>query len=132
MIMAVSLVFTTSCSQKEPQLGVDPVKKVIEAMTLEEKAMLLVGTGMFIEIPDSILNTMSQGPGGPGGSGSGGHGGTAGSAGPEGFNPFMPGQGVQVDSAYKAMVDRIRKFVPGASGRTAEIPRLGISDNGTG
>jgi len=29
-----------------PKLGKDPVKKVIAAMTLEEKASLVVGTGM--------------------------------------------------------------------------------------
>ncbi len=32
-------------------------------MTLEEKAMLVTGTGMFFEIPDSVLAAMSGGPG---------------------------------------------------------------------
>lgn len=35
-----------SCSQKgTPQLGLDPIDKVIEAMSLEEKARILIGTG---------------------------------------------------------------------------------------
>lgn len=35
-----------SCSEKTPQLGKDSIDKVIEAMTLEEKVLLLIGKGM--------------------------------------------------------------------------------------
>jgi beta-glucosidase len=35
-----------SYAQTAPQLGKDPVKKVVAAMTLEEKATLVVGGGM--------------------------------------------------------------------------------------
>lgn len=33
-------------AQETPQLGIDPIEKVIESMTTEEKAHMLVGTGM--------------------------------------------------------------------------------------
>jgi beta-glucosidase len=108
LILAVSLICITACTKKEPQLGISPVKKVVAAMTLEEKAMLVTGTGMAMA-------------GGPGGAGE-----PEGPGGPGGVNPFQPGGELQGDSAYQAMVERIRKFVPGSAGRTAEIPRLGI------
>lgn len=106
-LMVLPLICFYACIQGKsgsvPQLGKDPVKKVIAAMTLEEKAILVVGTGMFMEIPDSILALF-----------------------PEGENPFARRQDQDVDSAYKAMVEKIRKLVPGAAGRTPEISRLGI------
>lgn len=37
---------TASCGDKTPKLGKSPVDEVIAAMTLEEKAHLVVGTGM--------------------------------------------------------------------------------------
>jgi beta-glucosidase len=136
-ILAGSIIFLTACSKKEPQLGIDSIKKVIAAMTLKEKAELVTGTGMFFEIPDSILAGMSQdsdnpggpgtgAPGGPGEPGTGAPGDTGRRRAPGGSNPFMRQQEVPGDSAYQAMVERIRKYVPGAAGRTAEIPRLGI------
>lgn len=43
----------TSCTQKTPQLGTDPIDKVIAAMTLEEKANFVVGTErMKVTPPD--------------------------------------------------------------------------------
>ena len=33
-------------SQTLPQLGKDPIEKIVAAMTAEEKVSLLVGTGM--------------------------------------------------------------------------------------
>jgi beta-glucosidase len=51
-----------SClAQTNPQLGKDPVAKVIAAMTLEEKANLVVGMGMRFGAP---ANPPSQMPGG--------------------------------------------------------------------
>lgn len=44
-ILAPAL-FLTACTPKTPQLGKASVDKVIAAMTLEEKALLVVGTGM--------------------------------------------------------------------------------------
>lgn len=43
---ALSLAFMTACGPKAPQLGKASVDDVIAAMTLEEKAHLIVGTGM--------------------------------------------------------------------------------------
>jgi len=54
-----------------PKLGKDPVKKVIAAMTLEEKAALVVGTGMRMPggpppspdgKPSAFLHSCSFGP----------------------------------------------------------------------
>jgi len=98
-VLAVSIICFTACTKTEPQLGKSSVKRVIAAMTLEEKAMLVVGTGSSFELsplPDSVMAR------------------------------FPRREEPEMDSAYKAMVDKIRQFVPGAAGRTAEISRLGI------
>ncbi len=55
LIVSISLIlilFVQSIpAQTAPQLGKDDVKKVIAAMTVEEKALLLVGMGMNVGIP---------------------------------------------------------------------------------
>jgi len=71
-------------------------------MTLQEKARLLVGTGMFFELPDSILKRM-----------------------PGGRNPFA--QAPDADTTYNMMINKVRKLVPGAAGTTAELSRIGIT-----
>jgi beta-glucosidase len=43
LVAGISLV---QCTKKTPQLGKDPVDKIIAAMTLEEKAYYVTGTGM--------------------------------------------------------------------------------------
>jgi beta-glucosidase len=40
------MIFTQCAGEKPPQLGKDPISKVISAMTLEEKAYFVTGTGM--------------------------------------------------------------------------------------
>ena len=45
-IMAAGCIMLASCGEKTPQLGKASIDDVIAAMTLEEKAHLIVGTGM--------------------------------------------------------------------------------------
>ena len=87
-------------AQRVPQLGKSPVKEVIGAMTLQEKARILVGTGWIIDIPDSTLKKMG------------------------GVNPFIPKPGP--DTSYSAMLNKVQKILPGAAGTTSELFRLGI------
>jgi beta-glucosidase len=103
LILVLSAISLNSAqAQKVPQLGKSSIKEVIGAMTLEEKARMLVGTGYFIyiEIPDSTLKKMG------------------------GINPFVlkPGS----DTSYWAMIKKVQRLVPGTSGTTAELSRLGI------
>ncbi|HVN57673.1 MAG TPA: glycoside hydrolase family 3 C-terminal domain-containing protein [Bacteroidales bacterium] len=50
MLILSALIIRVARPQNLPRLGKDPVSKVIAAMTLEEKASLVVGTGM--KMPD--------------------------------------------------------------------------------
>lgn len=74
-------------------------EEIIAKMTLQQKAELLIGTGMYFELPDSIKAKM-----------------------PPGF-----GGGPVEETDYTRMVDKIRKYVPGAAGNTVEYPALGIT-----
>ncbi len=55
LITALLLVLLLSCGQKELKLSPRTVKKVVEAMTVEEKVKLLVGAGMAAGIGDSAV-----------------------------------------------------------------------------
>jgi len=105
--IALSVMFLNGCvnsARRIPQLGKDPVKKVVAAMSLEEKAQIVVGTGMYFEVPDSIRSHI-----------------------PENVRSMFNQKVPEGDSAYAAMVERIRKLVPGAAGRSAALSRYGIS-----
>ena len=76
------------------------VNKLIDEMTLKQKAQLLIGTGMYFEFPDSIAKK---------------------------FAGMMPKMIDPNDSTYSAMVEHIRKYVPGAAGNTSMFEKLGIT-----
>ena len=84
-----------------PKLGKDPVKKVIAAMTLEEKAALVVGTGMRM-------------PGGPPPSAN---------ANPAGNAPVTPPPA----APSGPMIGETQSLVAGAAGTTFTLQRLGIT-----
>ena len=69
-------------------------------MTLDQKAQLVIGTGMFFEMPDSLQKLM-----------------------PPGFGGDVNSK----DPVYNAMVKKIRKYLPGAAGFSSEFPELGIA-----
>ncbi|MCX6254446.1 MAG: glycoside hydrolase family 3 C-terminal domain-containing protein [Bacteroidia bacterium] len=97
-VLCVSfLVAGTPQNTSTPKLGKDPVKKVIAAMTLEEKAALVVGTGMRM-------------PGGPPPSAS---------ANPSVNPPVNPPSGL--------VIGQTESLVAGASGTSFALPRLGIT-----
>ncbi len=106
-VLITAGILMCSCRKKAedtPKLSKLSITDVVAAMTLEDKALMICGTGM--DIPPSLLANL-----------------------PEGDNPFgaLTGEKKEPDPEYDAMVERIKKFVPGAAGRTAEIPRLGIT-----
>ena len=76
------------------------INGIISKMTLDQKAQLVIGTGMFFEMPDSIRAKM-----------------------PPGFG----GDVNTKDPVYNEMVKRIRKYLPGAGGVSSEFPELGIA-----
>jgi len=99
-ILAVQIFISGSVvklkAQNLPQLGKSSVKEIIAAMTLEEKARIVVGTGMSFEIPDSILKNF-----------------------PGGKNPFDNNSGTTVVGSSKNIVN-------GCAGTTGGVDRFGI------
>ncbi|MDR1646377.1 MAG: beta-glucosidase [Tannerellaceae bacterium] len=59
-ILFMGLLGIQACTQGVPQLGKAPVKKVVEAMTAEEKVSLLVGTGMALPGVDGNSAVVGQ------------------------------------------------------------------------
>ncbi len=73
------------------------IKDIISTLTLEEKAQYLVGTGMFMNLPDSLRRQFGQ------------------------------GNEAEEDTTYTHKVDRVRTYLPGAAGFTAEFPDKGVT-----
>ncbi len=98
---ALNMLYFTSFakSPEKPGNKEKEVQKIITKLTLQQKAELVIGTGMYFELPDSIKAKMPPGFGG------------------------APAE--QTD--YTRMVDKIRKYVPGAAGNTVEYPELGVT-----
>jgi len=76
------------------------IQDIVAKMSLDQKAQLVIGTGMFFELPDSIKKKM-----------------------PKGFG----GEVESKDPAFVQMVKEIRKYLPGAAGVSAEFKDLGIA-----
>ena len=98
LVMSIAI-FISGISQNAvaPKLGKDPVKKVIAAMTLEEKAALVVGTGMRM-------------PGGP----------------PPSSNAKSPANPPSNPPAGP-VIGQTKTLVDGAAGTSYALPRLGIT-----
>ena len=95
LLIALLLIFGAAKAQNQAK-----IQSILSKMTLDQKAQLVVGTGMFFELPDSIKKKM-----------------------PPGFNGEIDSK----DTSYVAMVKKIRKYLPGAAGVTSEFPLLGIA-----
>ncbi len=99
LVIAGFLLATNPGNATASKKGQDKIDKIASSMSLRQKAQLLIGTGMFFEMPDSIRQML-----------------------PPMLNPQKSD-----DAAYNAMVDKVRQFVPGAAGTTAEFEKLGIT-----
>jgi len=99
IVTALTFLATQTHAQDAPQLGKSPVKDVVSAMTLEEKARLVVGMGFRFQSPTPRRDTGAN------------------AQRDTTRRPQIP----PVDPA-----DNIPEKVPGAAGRTHAIPRLGI------
>ncbi|MEZ5071583.1 MAG: glycoside hydrolase family 3 C-terminal domain-containing protein [Bacteroidales bacterium] len=123
----------------------DDIKKIVEQMTLEQKAQLLVGTGMSFAGFGPPAGA-GNGPGGPGGAPAGmgnppdgappmgapgappssGPGGGDGPGAMGGLSSMFGGPRLD-DPVYNEMSARVKTYLPGAAGFTAEYPELGIT-----
>ena len=92
------LISGNSQTTNTPKLGKDPVKKVIAAMTLEEKAALVVGTGMRMPGPPPPAADASKPP-----------------ANAPAITPSGP------------VIGQTQTLVAGAAGTSFVLPRLGIT-----
>ncbi|WP_291857286.1 glycoside hydrolase family 3 N-terminal domain-containing protein [Marinilabilia sp.] len=72
-------------------------EEIVDSMTLEQKARLVIGTGMVFELPDGVEA------------------------------PFEDPLKAYSDTTYAQMVKKIREVLPGAAGFTAEFPEMGIT-----
>lgn len=103
-----ALIVLPAISQNVPKLGKNPLSKVIAAMTLEEKASLVVGTGM--RMPGPPPSNRQQG------------------------NPPDQKQGPPSNNQQQGpppmqqgpVIGETKVLVDGAAGTTIAIPRLGI------
>ncbi|MEI6275708.1 MAG: glycoside hydrolase family 3 N-terminal domain-containing protein [Prolixibacteraceae bacterium] len=100
LLSAFNLISVESKAEPEKNVKNSQIDLIISKMTLDQKAHLVVGTGMYFDLPDSILTKMPPGFGGP--------------ADPN-------------DKAYSDKVDQLRKYLPGASGFSFEFPTLGVT-----
>jgi len=97
----VAVAATTLMAQNAPQLGKDPVAKVVAAMTNEEKASFLVGTGMAgfsgMGMEDATKNATKTSD-----------------------------KDMQAAASQIGIIGETHQLVDGAAGTSYAIPRLGI------
>ncbi|QTY28170.1 glycoside hydrolase family 3 protein [Flavobacterium sp. CS20] len=98
-IMALSKSFTSCDSKNKNAKAEFNSSDVIKKMNVKEKAQLVVGTGMYLPLPDSILKQL----------------------------PIELKDRLDYNSEYGKMVKKIRQYLPGSAGVTAEFPQYGIT-----
>jgi beta-glucosidase len=86
------------CSSHESVPDSREIDRIISSLSLEEKAQVLVGVGRVMNLPDSIRRRMGR---------------------PENLE--------ELGEDYAAMVRKVRQYVPGVAGNTAEFPEKGIT-----
>jgi beta-glucosidase len=109
--LIVTGVYGTMVKAQAPKAGKASVKEIVGAMTLEEKANLVVGTGMRM-------------PGMPPGGGPGGPGAPGAAGAPQGTGNPPPAAAA---APVGPVVGETMALVPGAAGTTYKVERLGIT-----
>jgi len=100
LLMVVDGANAQSVVRKDASADNSKIAGIISKMTLDQKAQLVIGTGMFFDLPDSVRAKM-----------------------PKGFGGAIESK----DPVYVEMVNKIRKYLPGAAGVSSEFPELGIA-----
>jgi beta-glucosidase len=96
-LLVVNVQCTPTSTIQEKQVHMKTIEEIIASMTVEQKAQLVIGTGMVFELPDGVEA------------------------------PFEDPLKAYEDTAYTQMVKNIREYLPGAAGFTAEFPEIGIT-----
>ncbi len=107
-LLPVIMFSMIQCNMKETSNDNEKlINEIIASLTLEQKAQYVVGTGMYLDLPKSeeVLKQMEPML--------------------EIFG-WMNEPETDKDTIYTNMVDRIRTYLPGTAGVTAEFPEKGI------
>ena len=98
LVLSALTLTSWGCSQTKKGMEDEAkIQQIISKMTLKQKAELLIGTGFDMKVPDSIAAQYN----------------------------FLSEK--YDDPNYLDMVDRIRTYLPGAAGFSAEFPESGIT-----
>ena len=91
------VILVASCSNNQSEAVT--LQNKIDSLTLKQKTYLVVGTGMYLDLPDSLKKVLGD------------------------RFEFKDKR----DTVYINTVNRIRTYLPGAAGVSVEFPYLGIS-----